>query len=282
MIGVQLREQRRRLLLTQKQLAREAGISRSALCAVEGGFGTLASLYCLLEALQCRLVTNQSSSKLGQRLATARKKRKWSRAEVAKRLGTSAPTITNIERDRGRVHTADRYCDLVGLCPRVRPKRPRSYFDCTGSDEWNTPKELADLLYRVLGEFDLDPASNPRSHIRAKRSFSESDNGLAQEWRGRVWCNPPYSNISPWCERMLAAHKGGAVKLGLVLLPARTSARYFHRFVFGHATLLWLPRRLKFNGRRNQSPIINVIAAWGGSPSEIGKLAASLNAHVSK
>lgn len=73
------------------------------------------------------------------------------------------------------------------------------------SDSWCTPKKLA----RVLGVFDLDPCSNPRSHVRAKRTYSleKGDDGLKEEWKGSVFVNGPYSDPKPWCLR-LAAHDG--------------------------------------------------------------------------
>lgn len=74
-----------------------------------------------------------------------------------------------------------------------------------GTDAQNTPADLC----ADLGEFDLDVASNPRSLIRAARHYclENGDDGLALPWAGRVWCNGPYSDPLPWCER-LARHDG--------------------------------------------------------------------------
>lgn len=63
---------------------------------------------------------------------------------------------------------------------------------------WCTPKWLADLI----GEFDLDPCSNERSHIRVGRTFSleAGQDGLAESKRVagnlRVFVNPPYERDS--------------------------------------------------------------------------------------
>lgn len=62
-------------------------------------------------------------------------------------------------------------------------------------DAWVTPKWIAD----AVGEWDLDPATNERSHIRAAKTFSleEGQDGIALaryvKRSTRVWCNPPYS-----------------------------------------------------------------------------------------
>lgn len=78
------------------------------------------------------------------------------------------------------------------------------------TDAQCTPRDLA----CALGRFDLDVCSNPRSHIRAARSFmlENGEDGLALPWArpdgslASVWCNGPYSDPLPWCER-LRAHR---------------------------------------------------------------------------
>ena len=73
------------------------------------------------------------------------------------------------------------------------------------TDHQNTPRDLA----IDLGWFDLDVASNPRSHIQARASYQleQGHDGLALPWVGSVWCNGPYSDPLPWCER-LRGHQG--------------------------------------------------------------------------
>lgn len=63
------------------------------------------------------------------------------------------------------------------------------------NDEWYTPKEVIDRVHAVLGEIDLDPASNPFSNtwIKAKNIYTKEDNGLTKVWEGKVFTNPPYS-----------------------------------------------------------------------------------------
>lgn len=58
------------------------------------------------------------------------------------------------------------------------------------TDEWYTPKEIID----ALGKFDLDPCApiNPLWKT-ATQMYNKNDDGLIQQWKGRVWLNPPYS-----------------------------------------------------------------------------------------
>lgn len=77
------------------------------------------------------------------------------------------------------------------------------------SDAWFTPRWIFDGLEL---EFDLDVAA-PLERIPwipARHQFTVVDDGLAQPWRGVVWCNPPYSDVGPWC-RKWAAHDRGAL-----------------------------------------------------------------------
>lgn len=47
----------------------------------------------------------------------------------------------------------------------------------------------------VLGNIDLDPASNPNANktVKASKFYSAEDSGLDKPWVGKVFLNPPYS-----------------------------------------------------------------------------------------
>lgn len=115
-----------------------------------------------------------------------------------------------------------------------------------GKDEWLTPLELVS----ACGEFDLDPcAPIIRPWDTAKKHFTIEDNGLEQNWGGRVWLNPPYGQfVWAWLERLIE-HKNG-----IALIFARTGTAKFHRTVWNKAhTLLFISGRIHFyhvNGQR--------------------------------
>lgn len=77
------------------------------------------------------------------------------------------------------------------------------------SDDYLTPRWVFDTLGLI---FDLDVAAPPwETHVPAARKFTKADDGLSQEWEGRVWMNPPFSNIAPWAERFITHRHGIAI-----------------------------------------------------------------------
>ena len=115
-----------------------------------------------------------------------------------------------------------------------------SFERTAASDEWYTPLEIIN----ACGEFDLDPcAPVKRLWDTAKKHYTKEDDGLKQEWEGRVWLNPPYSKplIDKFVEK-LANHGNG-----IALLYARVDNKMFHEIVFKKASaLFFLRKRIKF------------------------------------
>jgi hypothetical protein len=64
-----------------------------------------------------------------------------------------------------------------------------------------TPLELIE----PLGSFDLDPCASADNRLKIPKTYTIENDGLAAEWQGRVWLNPPYSNAAMWVRR-LAEH----------------------------------------------------------------------------
>jgi hypothetical protein len=69
----------------------------------------------------------------------------------------------------------------------------REVMHSSATDEHYTTGEWADRVRATLGGIDLDPASCEEANrvVKAARFFTREDNGLAQDWAGRVYLNAP-------------------------------------------------------------------------------------------
>ena len=130
----------------------------------------------------------------------------------------------------------------------------------TGKDEWLTPPEII----KALGEFDLDPCIPIiRPWDTAKHHFNINDNGLMQNWFGRVWCNPPYGNYTEqWLQK--AAMHGNTI----CLIFARTETKMFFQYIWNKAdAIFFIKGRLKFyhvTGKQGDSAgAPSVLIAYG-------------------
>jgi len=84
---------------------------------------------------------------------------------------------------------------------------------------------------KVLGGIDLDPASNvvAQQTVMAERFFTIDDDGLRQEWTGRVWLNPPYSRgvISRFVNKLLTEYHAGRVTAAILLTNNFTDTKWW-------------------------------------------------------
>ncbi len=144
-------------------------------------------------------------------------------------------------------------------------------------DTWCTPRELT----AAIGEFDLDPCSNPRSTVQAVNRFALERlgiDGLAHaedvDPRWRVFVNPPYSDVAPW----IAAY--GHTRF-CFLLKLDTSTRWFAD-LYARTELILIPRkRVSFdpppgvppeNAKAQQFPHALFYARAEDAPPEIRAL----------
>mgnify|MGYP002682524961 CR=1 FL=1 len=128
------------------------------------------------------------------------------------------------------------------------------------AEDWETPLWLFEELDREFG-FTVDVCATERN-AKCERFFSPEDNGLAQEWQGICWMNPPYGRtIGEWMEKALNASRGGATVVCLV--PARTDTAWWHSFVTKASEIRFLKGRLCF-GRtcRDSAPFASAIVIY--------------------
>lgn len=121
-------------------------------------------------------------------------------------------------------------------------------------------------------EWDLDVAASHESHL-APTYFT--DNGLNLKWTGRVWCNPPFSDIESWVRKAWREYENCEL-IGMLLPANRTEQPWFQSFVepfrdripYGLITH-FLPGRTKFGHPGNPKgvgvgspPFACVLLVW--------------------
>jgi len=143
-------------------------------------------------------------------------------------------------------------------------------------NEYATPPKIWRPLDRAVDGFDLDPASGAEPTPIADERFTVADDGLTQPWFGSVWLNPPWSSNGDgsakdrWLTKARNEAARDAVDVVLVLLPADTSAHWFHDHVTAaEAWCLVGPGRIPFIGMDRNPAFAMCLAAYGTVDEEI-------------
>lgn len=120
----------------------------------------------------------------------------------------------------------------------------------TGNDEWYTPQHLIEKARAALGAFDVDPASNDvaQAKVQAAQYFTAETDGLSQEWHGRVWLNPPYSQplIGQFMAKLCEEYTAGRCTAAVALTHNYTDTRWFQDTARHASAICFTRGRVKF------------------------------------
>ena len=140
-------------------------------------------------------------------------------------------------------------------------------------DEWYTPRWIID----ELGPFDLDPCSPiVKPYEIAPVSYTKEDDGLAHDWVGTVWMNPPYSRVllRRFCEKMVDHNNGIALLVNRQdrsasgrLLPTGRKNLLWQEEIFPSArSMIFMRHRVKLirpDGTTGSPFFGSCLVAWG-------------------
>jgi len=149
----------------------------------------------------------------------------------AKKLRDKAPDLLDEVR-RGRRSIPDAKDELTR---RERGQAVGVVAFSSESNEYYTPPQYIEAARSVMGAIDLDPASHPQAQetVKAKTFYGKEDDGLGQDWRGRIWLNPPYgktgseSNQSIWAQYLKTQYEVGNVEEAVLLVKAAVGYKWF-------------------------------------------------------
>lgn len=118
----------------------------------------------------------------------------------------------------------------------------------SASDEWATPIDLLRQASAAMGGIDLDPAdslNNPNPF--AKKCYNlQTISGLDAPWVGKIYLNPPFSEIQKWMEKLRKDYLLNYITEAIALVPARTDTQWFQDFAPVVSGYCFLKGRVKY------------------------------------
>jgi phage N-6-adenine-methyltransferase len=132
------------------------------------------------------------------------------------------------------------------------------------TDMWSTPQSFF-TKYDEKYNFKLDVCAS-EDNAKCAKYFTETDDGLQQEWEGVCWMNPPYGReIIKWMKKAYESSLNGATVVCLV--PARTDTTWWHEYAM-KGTIEFIRGRLKFGNSKNSAPFPSAIVVFNGGRNE--------------
>lgn len=127
------------------------------------------------------------------------------------------------------------------------------------TDMWATPQAFFDKLHAVF-RFETDVCALP-DNAKCETYYTPDKDGLAQDWKGTCWMNPPYGReISAWVQKAYRSAKENGATV-VCLLPARVDTRWWHDYC-ANGEVFFVRGRLKFGGAENSAPFPSAVVVF--------------------
>jgi len=153
----------------------------------------------------------------------------------------------------------------------------------SGSDEYSTPLWLLAVLialFRLM--FDVATSlANPNNRLfNGFYALGRGEDGLTLPWLGRIFCNPPYSDLMAWTSKAAAEILAGNAEIVVMVLPCRLGNDWFFKNIYHCDFCQWFPLRdrVAFGGRDGGGNFDTIVAVWRrpGTPPVVDERALSL------
>lgn len=120
-------------------------------------------------------------------------------------------------------------------------------------DAWRTPPALYEPIAERIGGFDLDPCAGPPPEQLelpgeeephpdlepteiAEWNVTLPTDGLAIDWYGDVWLNPPFSEKGDWLAKAVEEWRDGDAERVFIVTPDATDvAAWWHEYIAPNA-----------------------------------------------
>ena len=137
---------------------------------------------------------------------------------------------------------------------------------------WETPQDFFNKLDDLFG-FTLDACASS-DNAKVGNYYTVEQNALVQDWKGVVWCNPPYGREQV---KFIQKAHDESIKHGstvVCLIPARPDTKVWQDLIFAKADqVCFIKGRLKFGNSKDAAPFPSALIVFGDSHdlSEFGK-----------
>lgn len=155
-------------------------------------------------------------------------------------------------------------------------------------NEWYTPARYIEHARAVLGAIDLDPASCEAANatVRATTFYIADDDGLAADWSGRVWLNPPYGRLAgDFTRKLLDEYTDGDVSAAVLLVNAHCTDTAWFTGLWDHI-LCFTDHRIDFDsgdrGKTSTSTHGSVFVYLGPDPAKFADIFSAFGPVVSR
>lgn len=149
--------------------------------------------------------------------------------------------------------------------------------------DWETPDSVLNIVRSFCRHgIELDVCTGDHNPTGAERFYTETTDGLSQEWGELkvghlLWMNPPYGRqVGVWMKKWVSFEPKFAHALALV--AARTSNGWFQDALEKSNAVCFIRGRLAFRGANSCAPFPSAIFYRGCDPVRFREVFSKLGA----
>ena len=127
---------------------------------------------------------------------------------------------------------------------------------------WETPQDFFDKLNSIYG-FTLDACAEWHT-AKVDCYYTKEQDALNQDWKGIVWCNPPYGREQiRFINKAIEENRKHGSTI-VLLIPARPDTKVWQDAIFPNASNICFVRgRLKFGHAKHSAPFPCALVVFG-------------------
>ncbi len=204
---------------------------------------------------------------------------KLSKREAIAKIGLSGSTAQRfmemaahpevIEKLKIETRESDEIISRSSVLRAISAAKKPYIVNNTHDAEWYTPSCYIESARKVMGDIDLDPASCSAANetVKASKYYSAREDGLLQEWYGKIWLNPPYSLVQKFTLKLLTSE----IEQAIILVNNATETRWFRDLAEHAAAMVFHTGRLAFEktGGEKSKPMQGQVFIYIGNEPDV-------------